>query len=266
MNNRRNYALDFVLLVTLLTIPLWIFGGNPLPVPMKLPISALALVTPMIAAVFLTYRQNGFPGVGALFKKVFDFRKIKNKIWFLPVLFLYPLVMVISYLVMRLAKFPLPVPEIPWHLALPFLLLFFVAGIGEEIGWTAYATDPMLKRWGGLITSLVLGGFWALFHLIPDIQNGQAADWIFLHLLSTVAFRIIIIWVYCNTGGSVFTAILFHAMNNLSWTLFPNYGSHYNPFVTFVVSLPVVAVFIVRWGLKTLPRRNVFTSSVSRFD
>lgn len=252
---QNKLPLDYFVLVTVLTIPLWLFGGNPLPVPVKLPVSALSLFSPITAAIILTFRRDGLSGVQGLFQKVFDYRKIRHKIWYLPVLFLYPLIMVLSYSVMRLAGLPLPVPQIPWLMAPVMLTLFFIAAIGEELGWTGYATDPMQNRWGALKASIVLGVFWALFHLIPDMQNGQTADWILWHRLGTVAFRILIVWVYNNTGGSVFTAILFHATNNLSWTLFPNNGSHYDPFVTLMITLPVVSAVIIGWGTKTFSQR-----------
>ena len=36
-------------------------------------------------------------------------------------------------------------------------------------------------------------------------------------------------WIYANGGRSLFLAVLFHAMINTSYNLFPNAGSPYNP-------------------------------------
>ena len=41
----------------------------------------------------------------------------------------------------------------------------------------------------------------------------------------------------------VLAAILYHPASNLSWSLFPNDGSHYNPFVTVMVMSGVIALF-----------------------
>ena len=250
----KNRPLEYFTLVVGLTIPFWLFGGNPLPVPVKLPVSALSLVIPMLAACILTYRRCGFTGIKALFKRVLDYRNIKNRVWYLPVLILYPLISVLSYAVMRLAGRPLPDPQIAWWMVPVYLLAFFIAGIGEELGWMGYAFDPMQERWGALKASLLLGLFWAVYHLIPDLQNQQAAGWILWHRLSTIAFRILIAWVYNNTGKSIFAVILFHATNNLAWALFPINGSHYDPFVNFLLTFPVVAFVIIRWESKTLAR------------
>jgi len=245
---------EYFVLVTALTVPFWIYGGRPLPLPVKLPASALALVVPLAAACILTYRRAGPAGLRALFRRVLDYSKIQNKAWYLPILLIYPLIAVLSYLVMRRAGLPLPEPQVPWLMTPLFLAGFFIAGIGEELGWMGYAFDPMQRRWGALGASLLLGLFWAVYHLIPDLQNGQPAGWILWHRLGTVAFRVLIAWVYTNTGRSVFTAVLFHAVNNLCWALFPNYGSHYNPFVNFLLTLPALGFVLLGWDWRTLTR------------
>lgn len=252
--SRKNLPLDFFGLVIALTIPFWLFGGAKLPIPVDLPVSALAAINPLIAATILSYRRDRFTGIKALFRKVLDYQKIEHKIWYLPILFLNPLIMVLSYAVMRWADLPLPDPQIPWLMAPVFFLVFFVAAIGEELGWMGYAFDPMQNRWGALKASMILGLVWALFHLIPDVQNGQTATWILWQRLGTIATRVLIVWVYNNTGKSVFAATLFHTMDNLSWTLFPNYGSHYNPFVTGMITFLVAGIVVFGWGSKTLAR------------
>ena len=42
--------MDYFLLVFLLSIPFWIVGGEKLPLPMNLPVSALIFINPAIAA------------------------------------------------------------------------------------------------------------------------------------------------------------------------------------------------------------------------
>jgi membrane protease YdiL (CAAX protease family) len=44
-------------------------------------------------------------------------------------------------------------------------------------------------------------------------------------------------WLYIHSGKSVFAAAVFHAMINLSWQLFPNNGSFYDPRVFGLITL-----------------------------
>jgi hypothetical protein len=209
----------------------------------------------MIAASILSYQQSGVNGIKELFKKAVDYKKIKNRIWYLPALLLQPVILFLSYVFMRVARLPLP-DSIQVHLLVApiFFVLFFIGDAGEELGWSGYAIGPMQKRWGALKASLILGVIWAIWHAIPWVQTGNPPNWIVWQALSAVALRILIVWIYNNTGKSVFAAILVHDMTNVSEFLFPNYGSHYNPFVTSMITLLAVGIVIFGWGTKTLAR------------
>jgi uncharacterized protein len=45
-------------------------------------------------------------------------------------------------------------------------------------------------------------------------------SWIAWWSLGTVAARVIIVWLYDNTGGSVLAAAVFHDMVNVTYSLF----------------------------------------------
>ena len=60
--------------------------------------------------------------------------------------------------------------------------------------------------------------------------------------------RIIIVWLFENSGSSVLVAVLFHAMINVSWALFPEAGSYYDPAVRFAILTLLIGAIIARWG------------------
>lgn len=70
-----------------------------------------------------------------------------------------------------------------------------------------------------------------------------------------VGSRVIIVWLYNNTGKSVAAAALYHGMSNLCWQLFPNRGSHYDPRVTTPLIVAVAAIVRLAWGPRTVRRR-----------
>jgi uncharacterized protein len=72
--------------------------------------------------------------------------------------------------------------------------------------------------------------------------------WIVWQCLYTVAARILIVWIYNNNMKSVFTAILFHAMGNVSVFLCPSYGSDYDPLTTGILIWAAAALAIFAWG------------------
>ena len=88
--------------------------------------------------------------------------------------------------------------------------------------------------------------------LLPLLQVERPPDWIAGWFLGTVASRLVIVWLCNNTGGSVLAAILFHDVSNVSWQLFPNDGSHYDPRISGVILALVAAAVVAIWGPRTL--------------
>ena len=79
----KRSPLKFFLLTFALATPFWLIGSmvkRGLPVPMNLPVSALSFVSPLIAALILTYRKSKLFGIEQLFKRIFDYKKIKPKL------------------------------------------------------------------------------------------------------------------------------------------------------------------------------------------
>ncbi|MDQ2886797.1 MAG: CPBP family intramembrane metalloprotease [Chloroflexota bacterium] len=252
----KKFPLKFFVLVFVLALPFWLldaFAGDlTKALPINLPLSALTFVCPITAALILTYREQNSGGVKQLLGRVFDFKRTRQKIWYIPAILSMPVVMVLSYTVLHLRGVPLPEPHIPF-LAIPiFFLAFFIGATGEEVGWSGYAIDPLQDRWGALQASLVLGSFWAIWHTVPFIQTHNTPTWIVWQCIGTVGVRVIITWLYNNTGKSVFVAILFHTMLNVSEFLFPNYGSHYDPVSTGILIIIAVVIVTFLWGAKTL--------------
>lgn len=254
---RRRSVLTFVVLVFVLSAPLLIvsavIGAELAP---GLPVAALQAFCPGIAAAILTYREAGSGGVAALLKRAFDYKRIENKIWYIPILALTPAVMVLSYVVMRVLGLPLPTPQLSVVTALALFAAFLIPSIAEEVGWSGFATNRLQTRWTALETGVVLGLVWATWHVVALVQAHRSATWIAFWAIGTVGYRVLIVWRYNNTNRSVFAAVLCHTVDNVSWLMFPNFGSHYDPRVTGLIVAGVAGVVTVVWGPRTLTRKD----------
>jgi uncharacterized protein len=240
--------LRFFVLVFALSIPIWLIQ------PRDWPISA-SVGAPLIAALILVYREEGGGGVKRLLSRVFDQRRIRKGIWYGPIILLMPVIYLLTYGVISLLGLPLPdEPYFPFLLIPLLFVLFFILAIGEEVGWTGYATDPLQDRWSALTTGIILGLVTALWHFVPLIQMGRTPIWIAWWSLGSISIRILTVWLYNNTGRSLFAGIVFHGMNNLSFALFPNYGSHWDPAVAGVITAIVAVIVAFLWGSRTLAR------------
>lgn len=250
--------LKFYILLIGLSIPFWVLGAFAEELskwlPMNLPASALMVVCPFIATLILVYKEEKYHGIKKLLKKSFDYKRINHKIWYIPSIFIMPLILLLSYWIMPLIGYPLPEPRITLLTTLVLFIVFFMTAIFEEVAWMGYLVEPMLKRWSALKTGIILGAIWALWHTIPYFQGYHNLTWIIWQNLFSIAARVLIVWLYNNNGKSIFIAILFHTMINVSDALFPINGSHYNPMVTGAITIGFVLVVTFLWGSKTLAR------------
>ena len=93
------------------------------------------------------------------------------------------------------------------------------------------------------------------WHLVPLwVVMHRAPAWIAWWCLYAVAFRVLVVWLFNNTGSSVFAVALFHATLNLSFMLFPVNGSHFDMRLGGIVMAVAAAMVIARWGPTTLVR------------
>jgi membrane protease YdiL (CAAX protease family) len=244
---------SFFPLVFALSIPIWLAGAltehQLLP---GLPVSSLMTFCPLLAAAILVYAENKTAGVTTLLKRAFDYKRIRAKVWYAPMVLLMPGVMVLSYGLLRLTGSPVPPPQFSILAPPAMFLMFFIAALGEELGWSGYIIDPMQDRWNALQASLLLGLVWAAWHIVPFVQAQRSPAWIAWQCLVLVATRVLLVWLYNNTGKSVFAVAVCHAMVNVTWQLFPVNGSYYDPRVTGLIVTFLAAIVALVWGPQTL--------------
>lgn len=247
----------YFLLTIALGLPFWLLGALVgLQLLPALPLSALGVVCMVAAASILSYRENGPRGVWDLLKRSFDCGRVKSKTWYLPTILLMPLTSVVAYGAMRVMGTSLPAPQILIGKTLGLFLAFFVGALCEELGWSGYALDPLQEHFGTFRAAMIVGAVWAAWHFIPLAEAHRSLEFVVWWTLCTIAMRVIIVWLYDNTGRSVFVAALFHAMSNLTWQFFPINGSFYDPRVTGPILALVAALVTVVWGPKTFTRSS----------
>lgn len=249
--------MTFFLLVFGLSIPFWIAGGLfPRELMPGVPLSALMVLCPAVAAAILVWRQRGWGDVVRLAARAFDFPRIERPAWYAPTLLMMPAIAAAAYGVMRILGVEVPRLEVSWRAVPGMALMILVAAVAEEVGWSGYATPRLQGRMSALRAGLLLGVVTAVWHLIPLVEVGRAAGWAAWQAGNLVATRVLLVWLFNNTGGSVAATALCHATVNLSWQLFPNGGSHYDPRIVGLITAAVAVVVVSGWGPRTLDGRR----------
>ncbi len=259
MFRERSPSRFFILLFGL-SIPLWVIGSKyDIQIFPGFKLFQLPLAMPFAAALILTSLENGRRGIAGLLKRTYDVRAIKPKIWLLPIMMIYPGISLLAYLILRLSGAPIPAPHFSWILLLGYSTVFLMT-YGEELGMTGYALDPMQKRHTALLSGLLLGIVWAGYHIPGFVISGYYSIWwIFWHALYTIAARVLFVWMYNNSGKSLFSMALLHWTFGLFSILWPTdnlqkASSAYNPQISAVITILLVLAVTFLWGPKTLAK------------
>jgi uncharacterized protein len=147
---------------------------------------------------------------------------------------------------------------------LVLLILFF--NLAEEIGWTGFLQARLQDRHGPLKACLIVTIPFALFHL-PGwmVEFGFGLAQLHIALAVTALFgishlfgRVIIMWLYNNTGYSVLLVGMFHSSFNVTTSTFDSFIPREMSFLIAVGVVTLAAVLIVvftRGRLSYMPER-----------
>lgn len=266
----RAFPLKFALIAFAFTWAFWLLVMleargliSSLPVPALL----LGAFGPMVAAVVLTAQEGGRAGLRSLLNRVVRWRVAP--VWY-GVALLGPIVLQLVAIALHAMVFGSQLPglgamvgTLPIMLALS-VYMFIQVGIGEEIGWRGYALPKLQASYSALVSSVILGVIWTLWHLplffIPTSSYINTPFWVFLIFLLPVS--ILISWVFNSTGGSVLMIMILHSVLNAStslWRTIPEGAttvSNTNVYLIQAALLWVVVIIVMLvYGASTLSRK-----------
>lgn len=179
---------------------------------------------PTVAAVLIIALTAGKPAV-----KTFLLRGLQWRIelrWYLVVLLLPALTGSGAILVHMLFGGDAPEFLISDYglMLIPMLLIGLLTGpISEEFGWRGFAQPLLQVKYNPIFASLIIGVIWGLWHtpLFFTPGTSQVEMNLLWFTINGIALAFLFTWVYNNTGGSIFMAILFHATINFTPALIP---------------------------------------------
>lgn len=231
-NFLKRHSLSIGILLMFLytwTIDLSNSGVLPFQVPF-----AIALTVGwgfILVSLLMTWVTLGKAETARLFKRFFLWR-VHYK-WWLVALFLLPAlqfssVLLTAWLTRVPPDFSRPpirnfVPfDAPWLALILSWLIFEILTNGEEMGWRGYILPRLQARHNALLSSLVVGALWSVWHLPKFLgTGGNSEKSFFWFTLALLALAILFTWLYNNTRGSLLLVVLFHAANNTAAMFLP---------------------------------------------
>lgn len=225
---------------------------------------SLAASGPAVVAIGLTYLTQNEIGRRDYWLRIIELRRISAG-WYLVIFLLPPALFGLAALLDILSggsggiwgKQAEQFSAIPVYL----IITLFLAPFLEELGWRGYALDRLQLRWSALVSSLILGIAWAIWHLPVffmkgtyqyNLGVGSPAFW--TYMISIVPMTILFTWIFNNNNRSTLSAILLHVMFNCTAEMFSLTERAYTYFV--VLEFVTVIAITMIWGAGTLTRRD----------
>jgi uncharacterized protein len=181
--------------------------------------AAAILLGPTLSAFIMTGVTEGRAGVRRLLHRIVLWRVGLR--WYLFALIGIPLVMVLGTVILPeglASLLGLGPGYVLTYLSTYVLVVILGGPLFEEPGWRGFALPRLQPLHGPLLGTLILGLLWALWHLpeflVPawaESSGGSGFLDIVKFVLIAISFAIVTTWVFNNTKGSVFMAILVHA-------------------------------------------------------
>jgi membrane protease YdiL (CAAX protease family) len=238
---KRHPLLSYFALTFAITWGLFVLAvGGPGGIPATkeefttLPLGAIlaVLVGPSVSGIVLTGLVYGREGFRDLLTRMRRWRVGAR--WYAVALLTAPLVSTAVLIPLSLIS-PVFLPgifasEAKVSFVLMGIVVGLIVGIFEELGWTGFAVPTLLKlRYGVLSTGLIVGVMWGAWHLLGNdiwasvATSGGLPPALFAVGVGLVllvgqlpAYRVLMVWVYERSGGSLLLAILMHASYSAS--------------------------------------------------
>lgn len=174
---------------------------------------------PALAAFVVTSATAGTTGMRHLLQRIGIWRVGIR--WYLFALLGF-LALWLAGLSVLLGAAPLQALVQQWSLLFSVFLPGILTGIlipslGEEPGWRGFALPRLQQQSGPVLGSLLLGllhGIWHLPVFLTPLLGPFTLPKFAAFVLTAMAGTIFYTWLYNNTRGSIFLAMLLHASSN----------------------------------------------------
>jgi hypothetical protein len=240
----------------------------------------IAASSASLSGIIITAIADGKTGLKKLLGRLLIWRA-RIGYWVFAVLFLVPATL------LGLWSSPLFGGErmdlsnmLPLFQILPmFIMTIITAGLGEELGWTGFLTPRLQSRYSALVSSIIRGVLWGLWHFPlfifsgldhPLLESFPYSGWVSQYgfvaamgafiLLNQITWSIFYTWIFNNTKGSLLLVAILHGSEvwvgygQLSTGVNPNNFDNYWGYG--VVMVVTAVVIVLTNGAKNLSRRH----------
>jgi uncharacterized protein len=220
---------------------------------LAIPAAMLGAFGPAVGACFAVWTLEGRAALVTFLRRFLSLR-FGWKAWMAMFVVLGAVNVVAWYLpeLWGVARPPMLVPN-AFVFPIYWLVMVFLGGGQEEVGWRGYILEPLEARfglWGG---NIVLGLVWTLWHgplwFIPGTT--QASMPVVPFAIGLIGLSFFFSWVMKASGGRPMAGLMVHGTFNAFIPLFPTLVTEADPsqvrwWLHHVLLLVVGALFLLR--------------------
>lgn len=227
---RSNWWIYFFI-TYLISWSIWAAGFNFMPDYLITATTILGAFGPMVSALILLKLSDDKYELKSWMNSRFNIKI--NYIWYLLGGIIIPIsIAIIHHLIyLMLGGKSGIVISTEWFGYFIFLITTsLLSGGNEEPGWRGYITPILMNKYNPIIANVIVGIFWALWHIPLYLQNGwsgsqQPLIWLILY---AVPLSIILTWLFYKSRLSIVPVMLLHAGTNVVFKYFPMQSRVFN--------------------------------------
>jgi membrane protease YdiL (CAAX protease family) len=125
----------------------------------------------------------------------------------------------------------------------PVVILFAFPGVfAEELGWRGFALPRLQERCNALLSSVVLGIVWGLWHIPLFVYFDYTLPTLIVEVFTFVPAAVLYTWVYNNTRGSLLLVSLLHLTEQLTNSFLGTSPTYTDEILTLVLATLITLV------------------------
>jgi len=220
---KHNWWFYFVLTFAI-SWSVWALGDLLLPEGLFAISLVIGAFGPFLSAVLIIRISRGKEDLKKWFRSIFNFRIPVS--WYLLGGIAFPFITAaLHHLIYILLGGQSGIElSTDWLLYFAYMIpTALLSGGNEEPGWRGYITPVLLNRFNIIPAHLIVGIFWALWHLPLNFigdwgGSDQSMIWMIMYCIT---LSMILTWLYFRSKKSIIPAMLFHGGSNVVFRYFP---------------------------------------------
>ena len=254
---KHNWWFYFVLTFAI-SWTIWIIGDSILPERLFTISLVLGAFGPFLSAVIIIRISKSKASLKKWLRSIFNFRIPVG--WYLLGGIVLPFLIAAIHHIIYIVLGGQSGVEIStdWLLYFAYMIpTALLSGGNEEPGWRGYITPVLLDRFNIFLAHIIVGIFWALWHLPLYLLGDWGGDdqpiiWLVIYC---IPLSMILTWLYYRSKRSIIPAMLFHGGSNVVFRYFPmntqlfaNVDDEFTIIKTFLYWLIAIILLIVTKG------------------